>query len=242
MVDSSHVYCGESGGCAGQENLTAVFSDEASRLFLLNGIELSAIVFRGPDVPTCNALLAEGLPELRESSALALSGFDSVKSTLDAFMQVGNGQRLCETLESAYVRLFVSNKNGVPAPPYASFFLEGRMMGQAAIDMKERLEAAELAVGAAANEPPDHFSIMLEYVYYLLSTGWHEEQYARLAAAEALVREDILPWYSMFAKNIAEHDDTGFFSACAVFTYRLLLLLSPVGLSSGPSSIEHLTG
>ncbi|NIQ90076.1 MAG: molecular chaperone TorD family protein, partial [Desulfobacterales bacterium] len=70
-------------------------------------------------------------------------------------------------LEEGYVRLFISAKGGITAPLYESCYeFEGApLMGRAAAEMKERFETKDLSVADTIQEPPDHLSIELEYLY-----------------------------------------------------------------------------
>ena len=75
------------------------------------------------------------------------------------------------------MRLFVSDREGVTAPLYESCYAKTEsgekalLMGAPAIDMKNRFESKGLRLSKDIHEPPDHISIEIEYLYFLLAKG-----------------------------------------------------------------------
>lgn len=68
-------------------------------------------------------------------------------------------------LENERVRLFVNAPGGIAAPPFASYWIEGRLQGEtsAAIAQFLRRDGLDAAAGSA-----DALSVGLEYVHFLL--------------------------------------------------------------------------
>ncbi|KAF5083251.1 molecular chaperone TorD family protein [Desulfovibrio desulfuricans] len=106
--------------------------------------------------------------------------------------------------EYAFNRLFVGPQ-AVPAPPYASVYLEAepRLMGNAAADMREMLQALGLA--APEGQPDDFIACELE-VWMMLTLllrperGEHLRAHAREALAW-LVDEHMARWLPAFVER-----------------------------------------
>ncbi|MFV0348641.1 MAG: molecular chaperone [Halodesulfovibrio sp.] len=208
----------------------SMFSDETSRLFLLCTIELSAAVFRGLAETDCLALCEEGLADLHplykadKGNLADLCGkIASLEQLCDSHAEDRSG--FCQLCSTEYVRLFVSNREGVPVPLYASCHTaesERRVMAAPALAMQERLAAVGLKTSGESNEPPDHISIQLEYLYYLLSTGWRDHDGTALESAAGFVRTDMLPWVGELKAKLEAHDQCGLYSGTAGMLTTLL--------------------
>ena len=111
--------------------------------------------------------------------------------------------------EYAFNRLFVGPQ-AVPAPPYASVYLEAepRLMGNAAADMREMLQALGLA--APEGQPDDFIACELE-VWMMLTLllrperGEHLRAHAREALAW-LVDEHMARWLPAFVERARKTD------------------------------------
>ena len=116
---------------------------------------------------------------------------------------------LYDYLETAYVRLFISHRHGIAAPLYESCYHgvepgdKGSLMGEPALKMKQRFESKGLSLDSNIHEPPDHLAIELEYLYFLLSKGWEDQDGALIAEAGSFAAETMLPWVSKLQKQIA---------------------------------------
>lgn len=206
----------------------SMFSDETSRLFLLCTIELATAVFRGMSTRDCLNLCEDGLADLHplykaDKGALAdlCEGITSLEQLCDSHSD--DRTAFCERCATEYVRLFVSNRDGIPAPLYASCYEEQRqVMAAPAMSMHERLAEAGLEPAGGSNEPPDHISIQLEYLYFLLSTGWRDDDKVARDHAAEFVRKEMLPWTQELACRLSRHDSSGFFSGTATILTTLL--------------------
>jgi len=183
-------------------------STTAERIFLLNIIELAVAVFRGPGPDGWAAIVGSGLPELLAAAPPTAPDLTVSLGKLQDSLPGRSGiAAALPDLESEFVRLFVAGGGGVPVPPYESCHQEGssgsrgRTMGASALRMRDRLAAAGLAVSLDSNEPPDHLSIELEYLFHLLSTGWAGEDPA--AAAEGVsFAAAMTPWVRRFLAGL----------------------------------------
>lgn len=89
--------------------------------------------------------------------------------------------------EYAFNRLFVG-PGPVPAPPYASVYLDAEplLMGQSAVAMRELIRSLGLAVREEDNLPEDHLACELEVWLVLRSLASAEDGALRQSAEEAL--------------------------------------------------------
>jgi len=176
----------------------------AERIFLLNVLELAVAVFRGPGPDDWSGIIGAGVPELLGA---APSTAPEVTASLGKLQESLPAQSAfpdaLPILESEYVRLFVAGGGGVPVPPYESCHQDGspRTMGASALRMRDRLVAAGLAVSLDSNEPPDHLSIELEYLYHLLSSGWAGED-GGVAAEGVAFAAGMTPWVRRFLAGL----------------------------------------
>lgn len=115
-----------------------------------------------------------------------------------------------ERLESELVRLCVNAPGGIPAPPYASWYLDGSLLGPSRQWAADQYRAQGLEAGADAGQPADFVAIELEYLYFLC----RHQRAARLtrdapafqaaARAEAdFFRQHVSLWLPRFARDLA---------------------------------------
>ena len=111
--------------------------------------------------------------------------------------------------EYAFNRLFVGPQ-AVPAPPYASVYLEAepRLMGNAAADMREMLQALGLA--APEGQPDDFIACELEvWIMLTLLLRPERDEHLRAHAREALawlVDEHMARWLPAFVERARKAD------------------------------------
>lgn len=194
-----------------------------TNIFLLDLIELCVAVFRGPDAKTWSELATSGLPDLLDR-VQGIPGFPAapiqgLSDALSTPLKTGD----FAPLETEYVRLFIAGPGGIPAPLYQSCHLDTRprTMGQSALDMRSRLEGAGLEISLPSNEPPDHLTIELEYLYHLLSEGWSKDP-ALAASGSNFARLIMLPWVGRFRHKLAEADPHPAFLCAADVCLALL--------------------
>ena len=105
--------------------------------------------------------------------------------------------------------MFISHRDGITAPLYESCYLgvepgeTASLMGKPAIKMNKRLQSSGLSIGDSIPEPPDHISIELEYLYYLLKKGWTEGRPTLFNEAVSFAAITMLPWVSKFRERLA---------------------------------------
>ena len=193
-------------------------------LFILDCLECAATLLRGPDRDSSLTLIMQGVPALASSPEALSLGLDKELAALEnTCSNLSQKQDWTELLAQDHLQLFVTARGGVPAPPYASCHLpgDGRIMGPAALAMRDRLQAADLQVAGEGNEPPDHIATQLEYLYYLLHTALILGQDPAEDPAQ-FTQDAMLSWVPAFAKAVAGADRTGLFSGLTAMIQRLL--------------------
>ncbi len=135
-------------------------------------------------------------------------------SLAQAFLPPADGAT--RDLSLAYTRLFFGP--GRPtAHPYESVFIEGRMMGEAAAQVVECYAEAGLQVSNYSHELPDHVTLELAYMAYLVAqeandTGkakvWRDRQYRFLHG-------HLARWLPQFCERIEASEANQYYRAVA---------------------------
>jgi TorA maturation chaperone TorD len=87
-------------------------------------------------------------------------------------------------LAEEQVRLFVNAPGGVPAPPYASWYLDGTILGPSTALVAEAYAGQCLAAAVEGGPPPDYLPTELEFLHFLCR---HQEAARATGDAPALV-------------------------------------------------------
>jgi len=185
--------------------------DKINQAALLDGVALLSQFYWGPAVDASRDLLRgtylkpfEALkPVMRYEPPGIL---DELKAINTSFT---SEDEIFQYLEQAYVRLFINSRDGITAPLYASCYMPGGapeddspLMGPPAVMIKERFESKGLSLGDHIHEPPDHLSIELEYLYFLLERGWSSDDAALMDEAVTFSAEIMLPWVLKFQQRL----------------------------------------
>jgi TorA maturation chaperone TorD len=213
---------------------SSAISTKDQQQALLQLLKEMSIVFWGPDLEKCVALSKEsvfnpfekisGLPGFQISKTIT-----EIKSVLKMFT---SANALYLHLEEAYVRLFISDIKGVTAPLYASCYANKKsgekalLMGEPAIDMKSRFKSKGLSLSNELHEPPDHISIELEYLYFLLSKGWSGNDEDLISEASTFAAEVMLPWISEFQARLAVEKECRFYPLMASILAAILEIIA----------------
>lgn len=134
-----------------------------------------------------------------------------------------------ESFQAEYVRLFVNSREGVLAPPHASFYTEGSLFGQAAQEALTHYERFRITPDASENEPPDHISYELEFLSFLCATEQEALDQGRQEDADGLrmAQADFLynlliPWANRFCDRIVENSSLAYYRLVGAFTKGFL--------------------
>ena len=185
------------------------------QFILLDGLKIMSQTFWGPSVVECTGMVKENyLKRLDALTSVLKTGAGNRLSEIGSIIRsFSDGDSLYQHLEEGYVRLFISAKGGIAAPLYESCYeFEGaQLMGRAATEMKERFEAKGLSIVDTIQEPPDHLSIELEYLYFLLDKGWRDQDEELVAEGSAFAVETMLPWVSKLSERLASEKDCQYY-------------------------------
>jgi TorA maturation chaperone TorD len=207
------------------------------QVILLDGLKILGQTFWGPSSEACTEMVKENYLNRLDSlrSVLKTGAGDGLPKIGSILRSFPDGDSLYQHLEEGYVRLFISAKGGITAPLYESCYeFEGApLMGRAAIEMKERFEAKGLSVTDTIQQPPDHLSIELEYLYFLLDKGWRDKDDALVAEAAEFASQTMLPWVSNLSERLASERDCRYYPLMAAV---LVQILTVIGRQSEGSS------
>ena len=184
--------------------------DKTNQAALLEAVALLSQFYWGPDAEGSREML-QGI-DLRPFEVLKpIVGYEPA-GILDELKAINTSfadeDEFFQYLEQAYVRLFINSRKGITAPLYASCYAAGSapgknapLMGLPAVLMKERFESKGLSLGDHIHEPPDHLSIELEYLYFLLERGWSDGDAALKDEAVSFAGQIMLPWVVRFQER-----------------------------------------
>ena len=185
--------------------------DEMHRTALLEGVAMLSRLYWGPDADSSrDALRGIYLKPFEALKPMVSYEPPAIIDELKAINTSFTGQdEIFQNLEQTYVRLFINNRDGITAPLYASCYEAGSapgqdapLMGPPAVLIKERFESKGLSLGDHIHEPPDHLSIELEYLYFLLEKGWSGDDAALKNEGTSFAGEIMLPWVIKFQERI----------------------------------------
>ena len=207
-------------------SLDDLTSEERSRL--LNGLPLLSQTFWGPSREWCEEIqLARQTHELEKLGNMA--GQDSAAREMTSYLDKNsNLNRLCEILEAAYVRLFISTKGGITASLHHSFYEseDGRLMGRPAQMMALRLKASGLSIPEKGSVPADHLAVEVEYLTLLLEGAFGGGNEDFLISARDFARSELTPWLKLFSKRLHSEIDCRFYPATASLLLGLVSLIA----------------
>jgi TorA-specific chaperone len=213
---------------------SSAISTKDQQQALLEILQEMISVFWGPDLKKCTEMLQKPVLDVFDQLA-SHSNFENmgalaeIKSILKKFE---SAEAFFHHLEQAYVRLFISDRTGVTAPLYASCYAnietgeKALLMGKAAIDMKSRFESKGLSLSDEIHEPPDHISIELEYLYFLLDKGWSDGDEDLINEASTFAAEVMLPWLSEFQARLAVEKECRFYPLMASSLAAILEIIA----------------
>jgi TorA maturation chaperone TorD len=152
-----------------------------------------------------------------------------------------------ESFQAEYVRLFVNSREGVLAPPYASFYTEGSLFGQAAQEALAHYEQFRITPDTSGNEPPDHISFELEFLSFLctmeqeaLDQGRQEAAHRLRKAQMNFLLNHLFSWANRFCDRIVENGDLAYYQLVGAFTKGFLA--HELALAEGKPSAHRVEG
>jgi TorA maturation chaperone TorD len=128
-----------------------------------------------------------------------------------------------EDLSVEFAKLFVGPFE-LKAPPYGSVYLdrERRVMGDSTMEVIKAYQEQGLSIDDEFKEVPDHISVELEFMYYLihkeveaLKKGDKKKALKWIEPQEAFFRTYLKPWVPAFCVRIKQGTDNRFYKALA---------------------------
>jgi TorA maturation chaperone TorD len=207
--------------------------DDAQIAALAAGVRILSEMFWGPKFQDSRDILAGSYfqPLKTLESMLEYNPPDVLHRIESGLKYYPDADALFQYLETEYVRLFISHRDGIAAPLYESCYTGAQagdaapLMGKSAIRMKARFESRGLSLDSNINEPPDHLAIELEYLYFLMEKGRADKDRNLIAEASSFASDSMLPWITRLQKRLtaAETEDSFYLLItkvlCAVVKY-----------------------
>jgi TorA maturation chaperone TorD len=119
------------------------------------------------------------------------------------------------TLQARYVDLFVSSPNGLPAPPYVGYAVDGELLGPTARRLKAFYDEHGVTPNGAWGDLPDHLAAVAEAGTLLVEAG-------RPDAARTLAARFLLPWFERYAEPVVDADTSGFYGPMTRFLHAAI--------------------
>jgi TorA maturation chaperone TorD len=132
----------------------------------------------------------------------------------------------------------------VKAPPYGSIYLDGerRVMGDSTMEVIRQYEEAGLSGNKDFHDLPDHITVELEFMSYLVYKAVEAAENGNSAAAlEMLEKQErfldgfLVRWIAPFCAKITERSDNGFYTALADCTATFVRSTRPAGMRAALS-------
>jgi len=177
------------------------FTDDQKQA-LLDALQTLSVIFWGPDLEKCQKMLEEVFfhPFEEIDKMMNYEPHDALNKLKLVIADFSDANYLYHHLEESYIRLFISSRDGIVAPLYQSCYEyeNAPLMGNSAMMVKKLFESKGLSLANDINEPPDHLSIELEYLFFLLEKGWREKDKMLITSAGSFASEVMLPWIDKF--------------------------------------------
>jgi TorA-specific chaperone len=205
---------------------------------LLESLDKLCSIFWGPNLETCREMTVDSYFLSFEvlNDLLDHHYTNTIQNIKDLVSGFSDTESFFSFLEETYVRLFINTRGGISAPLYHSCYLDSgqtdaspAMMGETALLMKHRFESKGLSIADTIGEPPDHLSIEIEYLYFLLHNAWEKQHNDYLAEAVSFVKTFMLPWIVLFSDRLLDERDCPFYSYAAALLRSILSLVARFG-------------
>ncbi|MFH2060988.1 MAG: molecular chaperone TorD family protein [Pseudomonadota bacterium] len=131
-----------------------------------------------------------------------------------------------DILTVEYTRLFIGPYS-LPAPPYGSIYIEKerKVMGDSTMDALKHYQDFGLEIAGSLKEVPDHITIELEYLYFLIfkeieSIQFNDPEVTQTYMIEqvSFLTDHLNRWVPDFTKNIVVNSGIEFYRSLANMT------------------------
>lgn len=106
-----------------------------------------------------------------------------------------------------------------PAPPYASYYLNGMQLMGPAAQAARRAYLEWQASPEQGSIPPDHITLELGFLAFLAEQSTQPEA---LLASLSFLRDHLQPWLPRFCADLEANSREAFFAALARFTHQVV--------------------
>ncbi len=111
------------------------------------------------------------------------------------------------------------------APPFASYYLHGRLMGPPAIAANRFYLSKDALPDSEGSVPSDHLAVELGFMAYLATRaerafagGETADALSALESSREFIDEHLLTWLPRFIEDVVRGADSSFFTGLAEFT------------------------
>ena len=125
-------------------------------------------------------------------------------------------ERMLESLQVAFTDHFINRREGIPAPPYGSVYLDAgeQLYGPSTQAVAATYQAEGLTLEQSL-EPPDYLATELEFLYFLVDREEQALQRRDMALAQTAATRQarffehfFVPWVPGFCRRIAADPST----------------------------------
>jgi TorA maturation chaperone TorD len=125
------------------------------------------------------------------------------------------GKNGLQILQNNYVNLFINALPEIPCPPYGSFYLEGILMGQSTVQVKNLYHE----YGFQTDEMADHIAVELEFLAMLSTLLAHDS----IQQDYDFLLNHLRQWTPEFFKQVEVSDDIGFYKKVSRYAQQVIL-------------------
>ena len=199
-------------------NMTNIHASEQIEI-IKSSAQTICRFFWGSDPKSCQEMLTGSL--LAPLRKYGKSSTDKVAEKIDNLItglkSYKSAKMLNDDLETDYVHFFINDREGILTPLYDSCYgvdhhsREGQLMGKPEREMRERFSEVGLAMANSVNEPADHISLELEYLFFLLDRGLQMEDPDLISEAALFSRDFMLPWIKEMSVRFKDEEQATFY-------------------------------
>jgi TorA-specific chaperone len=220
---------GQSGNKGEAHFITNHMTDNDKAL-ILETIDLMSSIFWSVDAQLTETLWNGGFADFFVALNDLLDGtlgpeIDQLNGVIKTF---DSADDLHSELNSTFVSLFINAREGLQVPLYQSSYLPNSsgLMGSSSLKMKELYRKQGLSLAKCHNEPADHLSIELEYLYFLLKKGWENDDESSIEEARGFISKVLNTWVTTLTQKLAKLDNSLIYTIMAKTLTMILAYLS----------------
>ena len=165
------------------------------------------------------------LPDLISDEELS-EGFKLLREFVGKYKDKSIDE-LHKDLIGEYTRLFIG-PHRLPVQPYESWWVDGKLMSESLLKVKQVYRKAGIAKAKEYAEPEDHIAFELRFMHYLceeeLSADTEERIAECLNMQKEYLNDHLLRWVPDFCDALTENKLSDFYKGIAKLTKGFILL------------------